>query len=126
MAFAVTDPGGHLVAVLRMDGAPWIATTVAQGKAWTSAAYGVPSAAQREKMSVAAQLLHRAHHDDRRQLHPADRCGARSTATAVLVRARWAPAAAPGEQDEAVADGRGRRDGGQHHRLSAVPGGRAA
>ena len=52
MAFAVTDPGGHLVALLRMDGAPWIATTVAQGKAWTSAAYGVPSAAQREKMTA--------------------------------------------------------------------------
>lgn len=51
MAFAVMDPGGHLVALVRMDGAPWIASTVAQGKAWTSAAYGTPSAAQREKMA---------------------------------------------------------------------------
>ena len=51
MSFAVMDPGGRLVACVRMDGAPWISADVAQGKAWTSAAYGVPSAAQREKMS---------------------------------------------------------------------------
>ncbi len=52
MAFAVMDPGGHLVALSRMDGAPWITATVAQGKAWTSAAYGTPSAAQKEKMAA--------------------------------------------------------------------------
>jgi uncharacterized protein GlcG (DUF336 family) len=51
MSFAVMDPGGHLVALARMDGAPWISTDVAQGKAWTSAAYGAPSHAQREKMT---------------------------------------------------------------------------
>ncbi len=51
MAFAVMDPGGHLLALARMDGAPWITSTVAQGKAWTSAAYGVPSHAQKEKMA---------------------------------------------------------------------------
>ena len=51
MAFAVMDPGGHLLALARMDGAPWITSDVAQGKAWTSAAYGVPSAAQKEKMA---------------------------------------------------------------------------
>ena len=51
MSFAVMDPGGHLVALARMDGALWITATVAQGKAWTSAAYGVPSAAQKEKMA---------------------------------------------------------------------------
>ncbi len=45
------DPGGHLLALHRMDGAPWITADVAQGKAWTSAAYGVPSAAQKDKMS---------------------------------------------------------------------------
>ena len=33
-----------------MDGAPWISTDVAQGKAWTAAAYGAPSAAQKAKM----------------------------------------------------------------------------
>ena len=51
MAFAVMDAGGHLLALTRMDGAPWITSDVAQGKAWTSAAYGVPSAAQKEKMA---------------------------------------------------------------------------
>jgi uncharacterized protein GlcG (DUF336 family) len=50
MSFAVMDAGGHLVALTRMDGAPWISAEVAQGKAWTSAAYGVASAAQKEKM----------------------------------------------------------------------------
>ncbi len=51
MSFAVMDPGGHLVALTRMDGAPWVSADVAQGKAWTSAAYGAPSAAQKEKMT---------------------------------------------------------------------------
>ena len=50
MSFAVMDAAGHLVAVLRTDGAPWISTDVAQGKAWTAAAYGAPSAAQKAKM----------------------------------------------------------------------------
>jgi uncharacterized protein GlcG (DUF336 family) len=39
LAFAVVDDGGHVVALQRMDGAPWIAP-----------AYGAPSAAQGEKM----------------------------------------------------------------------------
>ena len=51
LAFAVVDAGGHLVALQRMDGAPWIAPQVALGKAWTAAAYGLPSASQGEKMS---------------------------------------------------------------------------
>ena len=50
LAFAVVDDGGHLVALHRMDGAPWITPDVALGKAWTAAAYGAPSAAQGEKM----------------------------------------------------------------------------
>lgn len=50
MSFAVMDPAGHLVALARMDGAPWISADVAQGKAWTSAAYGMPSAGQKAKM----------------------------------------------------------------------------
>ena len=50
LAFAVVDQGGHLVALHRMDGAPWIAPEVAIGKAWTAAAYQSPSAAQGEKM----------------------------------------------------------------------------
>ena len=52
MSFAVMDPGGHLVALVRMDGAPWISTDVAQGKAWTAAAYGMPSAGQKAKMDA--------------------------------------------------------------------------
>lgn len=50
MSFAVMDPAGHLVSLARMDGAPWISTDVAQGKAWTSAAYGMPSDGQKQKM----------------------------------------------------------------------------
>ena len=50
MSFAVMDPAGHLVALVRMDGAPWVSADVAQGKAWTSAAYGMPSAGQKAKM----------------------------------------------------------------------------
>ena len=51
MSFAVMDPAGHLLAFARMDGAPWVSADVAQGKAWTAAAYGAPSAAQKEKMA---------------------------------------------------------------------------
>lgn len=51
MSFAVIDAGGHLLAFARMDGAPWVSADVAIGKAWTSAAYGVPSTAQKEKMA---------------------------------------------------------------------------
>jgi uncharacterized protein GlcG (DUF336 family) len=50
MSVAVMDPAGHLLAFARMDGAPWITADVAQGKAWTAAAYGTPSAAQRAKL----------------------------------------------------------------------------
>jgi len=51
MSFAVMDPGGHLLALARMDGAPWVSADVAQGKAWTAAAYGTPSSAQKDKMA---------------------------------------------------------------------------
>jgi uncharacterized protein GlcG (DUF336 family) len=50
MSVAVMDPAGHLLAFVRMDGAPWISADVAQGKAWTAAAYGMPSAGQKAKM----------------------------------------------------------------------------
>jgi uncharacterized protein GlcG (DUF336 family) len=49
MSMAVMDPAGHLVAFIRMDGAPWVSADVAQGKAWTAAAYGHPSDAQKQK-----------------------------------------------------------------------------
>lgn len=51
MTVAVMDPGGHLLALTRMDDAPWVSADVAQGKAWTAAAYGTPSAAQKDKMA---------------------------------------------------------------------------
>ncbi|MEJ7831887.1 MAG: heme-binding protein [Nocardioides sp.] len=50
MSFAVMDAGGHLQCLVRMDDALWVSADVAQGKAWTAAAYGVPSAAQKAKM----------------------------------------------------------------------------
>jgi uncharacterized protein GlcG (DUF336 family) len=50
LSFAVVDAGGHLIALHRMDGAPWITPEVAIGKAWTAAAWGTPSAAQGDKM----------------------------------------------------------------------------
>jgi uncharacterized protein GlcG (DUF336 family) len=49
LCFAVVDAAGHLVALHRMDGTPWITPDVALGKAWTAAAYAAPSAAQGEK-----------------------------------------------------------------------------
>lgn len=51
MSFAVMDAAGHLLSFARMDGAPWVSADVAQGKAWTAAAYGTPSAAQKDKMA---------------------------------------------------------------------------
>lgn len=52
MSFAVMDAAGHLVCFARMDGAPWVSADVAQGKAWTAAAYGTTSAAQKDKMQA--------------------------------------------------------------------------
>lgn len=49
MSLAVVDAGGHLQALHRMDGAPWISAEVAQGKAFTAAAYREPTAKQRTK-----------------------------------------------------------------------------
>jgi uncharacterized protein GlcG (DUF336 family) len=50
LSLAVVDAGGHLIASHRMDGAPWITSEIALGKAWTAAAWGTPSAAQGDKM----------------------------------------------------------------------------
>ena len=51
MAFAVVDAAGHLVAVARMDGAGWLCADIAHGKAWTAAAFGTTSGAQKDKMA---------------------------------------------------------------------------
>jgi len=50
MSFAVMDPHGHLLAMVRMDGALWITADVSQGKAWTAAAYGAATTTQKQKM----------------------------------------------------------------------------
>lgn len=50
MTFAVVDAGGHLIALHRMDGARFITAEIATSKAFTSAAWGVPSANMRERM----------------------------------------------------------------------------
>jgi glc operon protein GlcG len=42
---AVVDPGGHLVALARMDATPFVITEMAIGKAYTAAAFGTTSAA---------------------------------------------------------------------------------
>src|SRR4051794_34734842 len=49
MSFAVVDAGGHIVAIGRMDDADWITPEVALGKAWTAAAFRVPSDEQGKK-----------------------------------------------------------------------------
>jgi glc operon protein GlcG len=50
MTFAVVDAGGHLLGLIRMDGAPWATVDAAIGKAWTAAAWRAPSAQQADKM----------------------------------------------------------------------------
>jgi glc operon protein GlcG len=49
LSFAVVDAGGHVIAIARMDGAAWITTEIALGKAWTSAAFHLPSETQGKK-----------------------------------------------------------------------------
>jgi len=49
LSFAVVDAAGHIVAIGRMDDADWITPEVALGKAWTAAAFRLPSDAQGQK-----------------------------------------------------------------------------
>lgn len=44
VVITVTDPAGHVVATRRMDGAPMLSIDVAADKAWTVAAFGLPTA----------------------------------------------------------------------------------
>lgn len=48
MSFAVVDATGRQVALIRMDGARWMTTRVAQAKAFTAATFKRPSAAVEE------------------------------------------------------------------------------
>lgn len=40
---AVVDSGGHLLSFIRMDGAPLLSVEIAQNKAYTAAAFGIPT-----------------------------------------------------------------------------------
>ena len=61
MAVAVTDAGGHLKAFSSMDGTPFLATEVAVDKAWTAAAFRLPTHTWAELLAdpAVAQLAHR-------------------------------------------------------------------
>jgi uncharacterized protein GlcG (DUF336 family) len=48
LAVVVVDAAGHPVAAERMDGAPFVAMSLAQEKAWTAAAFGAPTTLWRE------------------------------------------------------------------------------
>ena len=56
MSFAVVDTGGHLVALARMDGAPFLTTEIATGKAFTAAAFKAPSADLAKRFEGRAQF----------------------------------------------------------------------
>jgi uncharacterized protein GlcG (DUF336 family) len=43
VTIAVTDAGGHLSALARDDGAPFLTVNVAIDKAWTAASFGLPT-----------------------------------------------------------------------------------
>jgi uncharacterized protein GlcG (DUF336 family) len=43
VTIAVTDAGGHLAALARDDGAPFLSVNVAIDKAWTAASFGLPT-----------------------------------------------------------------------------------
>jgi glc operon protein GlcG len=49
LSFAVVDPGGHLIAAVRMDGAPYASLDFARGKAFASVALGGQSGATLEQ-----------------------------------------------------------------------------
>jgi uncharacterized protein GlcG (DUF336 family) len=53
MSIAVVDGSGHLVALERMDGAGFITSDLALGKAWTAAAFGAPTGALADRFANA-------------------------------------------------------------------------
>lgn len=61
MAVAVTDAGGHLKAFASMDGTPFLANEVAIDKAWTAAAFRLPTHTWADILAdpAVAQLAHR-------------------------------------------------------------------
>ncbi|WP_168790962.1 GlcG/HbpS family heme-binding protein [Paraburkholderia aromaticivorans] len=49
LSFAIVDPGGHLIAAARMDGAPFASVDFARGKAFASVALGGQAGATLEQ-----------------------------------------------------------------------------
>ncbi|OAN46716.1 hypothetical protein A6A04_06340 [Paramagnetospirillum marisnigri] len=54
---AAVDAGGHLKALIRMDGAPFHGVTLATDKARTSAGFGTPTAVWKDRIGARAHLL---------------------------------------------------------------------
>ncbi|HUW64924.1 MAG TPA: heme-binding protein [Spirochaetia bacterium] len=57
MSLAVVDEGGHLVMCLRMDGAGWLTTDIAKGKAYTAAAFRRSTAELAERLGSHPSFL---------------------------------------------------------------------
>jgi glc operon protein GlcG len=55
---AVADAAGELKAYARMDGAPLLSVRIAQDKAWTAAAFGLPTDAWWNLVKDEPPLLH--------------------------------------------------------------------
>jgi len=60
VTIAVTDAGGHLAALARDDGAPFLTVNVAIDKAWTATSFGLPTHAWADIVAnpAVAQLAH--------------------------------------------------------------------
>ncbi|MCK9688067.1 GlcG/HbpS family heme-binding protein [Scleromatobacter humisilvae] len=61
VTIAVTDAGGHLAALARDDGAPFLTVDVAIDKAWTATSFGLPTHVWSDVIAnpQVAQLAHR-------------------------------------------------------------------
>jgi uncharacterized protein GlcG (DUF336 family) len=57
-AIAVVDQAGNLKAFARMDGAPLLSSGIAQDKAWTAAAFGLPTHRWWDLVKDEPPLLH--------------------------------------------------------------------
>jgi uncharacterized protein GlcG (DUF336 family) len=60
VTIAITDAGGHLTALARDDGAPFLSVNVAIDKAWTATSFGLPTHAWADVIAnpQVAQLAH--------------------------------------------------------------------
>ena len=58
MVIAVVDQAGNLKEFLRMDGAPLLSIEIAENKAYTAAAFGIPTSAWFDMIKDDPPLLH--------------------------------------------------------------------